>query len=338
MYEGVPLPIQLKPARSIRELPQYPVFEQKKRILTQVVHEKARISHATIYTRDTLANQIESQWNDVVMHDTKGAVTLVTGYDVIAPFFKSDPDIQGFSAELSRCLKVEQDVNASADVRLEQSNLLLNYFSKHLLNKKIQLPPELQGADAVLSKGRNLARIWKTLYHSSKFLSSVSKDDTQGMDRNFRLLKDSTVFARDIIKKAGGSMTEVEGLDRDLKIDGVKGIMLFNFLKNAEKYRRSKVKVAFNGDAITISNDSPTPFNDETLDNPGKPGPNGNTGYGVFVSKNIFGLLGGYDVVLNSGTAKDGNPPYNISFTIKPAVSRISQPGGIVSPLPPPAR
>jgi len=206
-----------------------------------------------------------------------------------------------------------------------------------LLNKKIQLPPELQGADAVLSKGRNLARIWKTLYHSSKFLSSVSKDDMQGMDRNFKLLKDANVFARDIIKKAGPT-AEVEGLDRDLKVDGVKGIMLFNFLKNAEKYRHSKVKVAFNGDAITVSNDSPTPFNAETLDNPGKPGPNGNTGYGVFISKNIFGLLGGYDVVLNSGTAKDGNPPYTISFTIRPAGSGISQPGGIVSPLPPPAR
>lgn len=338
MFEGVPLPIQLKPARTIRELPQFPLFEQKKRILTSVVHEKARIAHATIYTRDTLPNQIESQWNDVVMHDTKGAVTLVAGYDVIAPFFKTDPDIQGFSSELSRCLKVEHDVNASADVRLEQSNLLLNYFSKHLLNKKIELPPELKGADAVLAKGRNLARVWKTLYHSSKFLSSVSRDDRQGMDQNFRLLKDSSVFARDIIKKAGSSTTEVEGLNRDLKIDGVKGIMLFNFLKNAEKYRHTKVKVAFKGEEVTVSNDSPTPFNEETLDNPGKPGPNGNTGYGVFISKNIFGLLGGYDVVLNSGTAKDGAPPYNISFTIRPAVSEKSQPASIVSPLPQPVR
>lgn len=302
------------------------------------MHEKARISHAKIYTRDTLENQIASQWDDVVMHDTKGAVTLVTGYDVIAPYFKSDPDIQGFSSELSRCLKVENDVNANADVRLEQSNLLLNYFTKHLLNKKINLPPELKGADAILSKGRNLARIWKTLYHSSRFLSSVSKDDVQGMDRNFKLLKDSSVFARDIIKKAGGATTEVEGLDRDLKVDGVKGIMLFNFLKNAEKYRHSKVKVTFKGDAITVANDSPNPFNEETLDNPGKPGPNGNTGYGVFISKNIFGLLGGYDVVLNSGTVKDGNPPYTISFTIKPAEKGISQPGGSVSPLPQPAR
>lgn len=338
MFEGVPLPIQLKSVRTIRELPQYPLFEQKKRTLTSVVHEKAKVAHATIYTRDTLPNQVESQWNDVVMHDTKGAVTLIAGYDIITPFFKSDPDIQGFSTELSKCMKVEHNVSASADTRLEQSNLLVNYFSKHLLNKNIQLPSELQGAETILSKGRNLARVWKTLYHSCKFLASVSKDDIQGMDKNFRLLKDSSVFARDIIKKAGSSDTEVVGLDRDLKIDGVKGIMLFNFLKNAEKYRHTKVKVTFNGEEVTVSNDSPTPLNEESLDNPGKPGPNGNTGYGVFISKNMFGLLGGYDVVLNSGTAKDGNPPYNISFTIRPAVAEKSQPTGTVSPLPQPVQ
>ncbi|MFH0772905.1 MAG: ATP-binding protein [bacterium] len=317
-----PSPHKLRKHLPLREWSQYPLFDHQRHILMLTVEDKAEKRYAA-EGHGALPGYINSQWTQVTMHDARGIVSLMNGYNEISPFFPDNTYLQGFSQMFSHMQAMEHDLCIPSETLLEQSNLLINYARKNLTNKEFSLPPEVKYMEKTIERAKVLARIWRMLYYSSKFLNSLSKNDMIGMDKHFGILKNSSFFAGDIVKKAGRNNTTVTGLRRHQQIDGVKGIILHNLLKNAEthKAKDSKVEVVFNGDAITISNDSRTPFPERSLDHPGEPGPKGNTGYGVFISKNIFGLLGGYDVVLNSGTTKDGGHPYRVSFTIKPSES-----------------
>lgn len=299
------------------ETPKRSDFEQRRKILTQVVLEKAKNDLAT-KGKKTLAEYEDENWGNVILHDARNPITVLSTYDLLASALTDDVELQEFSKRHSHSLRVSENTQSTTDEKLEAIQSMMGYFKAHLLDKELKLPPSLKGVEKLIQSSKTTARIWSMLNHSSNLISSLSKNNNFAVEKNAKLLTETNVFTRDIIKKVGNESIIVRGLDRDQKIDGAKGIILFNLIKNANKHHQSTVKVSFKGDEITVYNDSETPFDEKIFSHPGNPGVNGHTGYGLFISKNIFGLLGGYDIVVNGGTSKDIGPPYNVSFTIKP--------------------
>lgn len=311
-------PIASEPQPLSEEKKEVPsTFEQQRKILADVIKEKS-IKESSSSEGEALDKHIQDAWEDVIFHDTRGTVGVFGIFETLAHSFEGNVELREFVNRMNSSIAVNKEPTSTTEQKIEAAHQMVSYFRRHLLQQEFKLPPELKAAESLIAYSKTVARLWGMLHNSASLLSGVSRNDASEIKKSSQLLKETKIYTRDIVKKVRGTHVVISGLERDQQIDGAKGILLFNLLKNANRYKKTTVHVSFKGDEITVYNDSETPFNSDIFDHPGNPGAGGNTGYGMFISKNIFGLVGGYDVVVNSGTSKDIGPPFNVSFTIRP--------------------
>ncbi|MFH0772904.1 MAG: hypothetical protein V1922_01165 [bacterium] len=323
----------------LQKLPGYSLFDQSRRKLEEMMHASAIPAYLASFPNRPeepvpypYTHYLNTQWENFILHDTKGTATLLVGLDMIKDFATGLSEEDGavlsrFSAELARVREEDKVPNIPMGVKIRSIDFCMQYFQKHLLHRKFDLPDEAKPLEKLVNDAKTTTMIWPMLYHSALTLNSIAQGGDERLKSNIYRLKDTKVYARDVIKKASSRTNVITtGIKGKMQLDGIKGIMLLNLVKNAVRHSTKGVLVKFDGDEITVINTSVDPVTRNNLFEPGKPGKSGNTGFGLFTSRNIFGSLGGYDIVLNSGSDADGAPPYTVSFTIKPLKDPSQEP------------
>ncbi|MFZ2026183.1 MAG: ATP-binding protein [Microgenomates group bacterium] len=368
---GVPpshVDMRVRANPSVKELPQFPTFlksvnllhrrinaasvdelKKKQERLRGVEEQRKIIEAATQVVLPPPAESVvdvderydpQPRWRNFVLHDVRSLITTTTGMSriVSSVLAEKDPQFEMF-ATLG---KAAADTNTNDDLslmkKIQTVDHCITYFD-HNIDKAVSVAEEdFKPYKGTIESVKNVAKVWDMLYRSSLMLNGVRNEDYDQVDRWFKALSKTQVTLKDIFPVAAKHMTvEYPPEIGDKKIDGVRGIMLFNLVKNAAVHKKSYIKVGMKDGEITVENDAEGLPEESDMFTRLRPGKKGNTGFGLFTIKNIYGTLGGHDVTYE-GKKGSADSPDTVTFTIKPAVPEKSQPASTVSPLPQPAR
>jgi hypothetical protein len=172
-------------------------------------------------------------------------------------------------------------------------NRLLQYFPAN---------DEMVRDDAFIKSATAMARTWGLFHHSSSFLLGITSNNERQAARSYHKLESTTYSLSDVLDASVVRKREMVncGLPISDTVNGIEALMIHNLLKNADRHAVSAIDIFRNGDQLVIQNDSHTFPDRSTLFFPGTPGVGGNTGFGLFTMKHIFGALGGYTLDLVS--------------------------------------
>lgn len=248
------------------------------------------------------------------------------------------PQFETFAALGKAAAEDNTNDSLSLAKRIQSIDHCITYFDHNIDSAVAMAKDEFELYKGTIDSVKNFAKVWDMLYRSSLMLNGVKNEDYDQVNRWFNALSQTQVTLKDIFPVAAKHMTvEYPPEIGEKRVDGVRGIMLFNLLKNAAVHKKSYIKVGMKDGEITVENDAEELPAEDNMFTRLRPGKKGNTGFGLFTIKNIYGTLGGYDVVYD-GKKGSVDSPDIVTFTIKPAVPEKSRLASSVSPLPQLAR
>lgn len=282
----------------------------------------------------------QPRWRNFVMHDVRSLITTTTGMSRIVSSVLADkgPQFEMFATLGKAAADNNTNDNLSLMKKIQSVDHCITYFDHNIASAVAAAEEDFKPYKGTIESVKNVAKVWDMLYRSSLMLNGVKNEDYDQVNRWFNALSQTQVTLKDIFPVAAKHMTvEYPPEIGEKKIDGVRGIMLFNLIKNAAVHKKSYIKVGMKDGEITVENDAEGLPEEGDMFTRLRPGKKGNTGFGLFTIKNIYGILGGQDVVYE-GKKGSKDLPDTVTFTIKPAVPEKSRQASSVSPLPQLAR
>lgn len=289
----------------------------------------------------------EGHWNDFVLHDFNGvsnlSLSMATVLNVISDNIKLSKDsAQVLSPEALLLQKAGNDFMYKTKNQLPPGEKItytdefFRVFNKNIGTVMKKDKQHLGEYKKLFANATKPIKIWDMVFNSARMLNAVKDENYEDLDHWLGKLQETHVSVGSIIPAAIKGTTSVECIPKELlkkDLDGVEGIILFNLIKNANVYKNSYIKVYETNGALVVENDSDTPIDKSHLYEPMRPGENkGNTGFGLFTAKKVFGALSGVDLSCETEDATEGRP-HIIKFMIKKL-----PPSDTVSPLPPPSQ
>jgi hypothetical protein len=241
-----------------------------------------------------------------VLHDVNGVVTIPRGFiSALGSLHLPFEEARMLQESTSKLAKIFDNPKQPLSERLYAMDTFMRDVVKHLGTLEAKAGREAFGPWAdYIDKSKRVVKIWDMLSHSSRLLSGVADMDITTIYESYDQLKQVSVRMGDIVPVAiKDADITVEFVPQDRTngvIDGVQGIMLFNLLKNAKVFKKSYIRVIEKNGELTVQNDAVKPVDTSHFFQPMKKGEGGNTGFGLFTMKHIFGALAGRDVSAQS--------------------------------------
>lgn len=353
---------------SVKDLPQFPTFLKNVHLLHRRINtasadelkkkqerlqglevQRRIIEEATHVALSPAAESVvdteerydpQPRWRNFVMHDVRSLITTTTGMSRIVSSVLADkgPQYEMFATLGKAAADNNTNDNLSLMKKIQSVDHCITYFDHNIESAVAAAEEDFKPYKGTIKSVKNVAKVWDILYRSSLMLNGVKNEDYDQVNRWFNALSKTQVTLKDIFPVAAKHMTvEYPPEIGEKKIDGLRGIMLFNLVKNAAVHKKSYIKVGMKDGEIMVENDAEGLPEKSDMFTRLRPGKKGNTGFGLFTIKNIYGELGGLDVIYEG---KKGSPdsPDTVTFTIKPVSSEKSQPVSTVSPLPQPVQ
>jgi hypothetical protein len=268
----------------------------------------------------------QAAWEKFVLHDVQSTMTLISGTSMLCQAYREKypslytEAIKSYEDKIIRFTEDNSNVNTKPlDHKIDKDYEGLITLYKD--NRAALILPE--GSDpyfsTLLKKTDDYIKVWPLLSSSSHLLNAIRQGNDKDILGRLKELQLMSVPLKDIFSLSTIKLRpEIIKIYDDVKVDGVTAIMVHNLLKNAQRYSSSYVDFSMGPQGITVTNDTRNAPDEKKLFHPEKPQVGGNTGYGLFTARKIFGPLGGKDIEYRNLSSNKTEPPYDVSFTIKP--------------------
>lgn len=248
----------------------------------------------------------DHEYKDFIFHDFNNII-LTLGYLEFS--FKEDNELQQLANDIRAILDIQKN-------NKNKSSQTSNIFPSLSLEQIEQLKSKLEILKTRFNNQvDNLADKIKTNLELSLVSLQIIQFLMNPNNDNFKQIAENQVDINLILSKLQPNSYSINKTD-NVKLNYADSIIIFNLLKNAQRYNRNKIKINITDESdIEIINDSESNLPEEglfTLKGKGKD-KKSHTGYGLFIAQ-FLALSDGKIIVASSEKKTDGT--YEIKFRL----------------------
>lgn len=308
--------IQTGPSqRNITELPGYARFKLSADQLPALLQSRV------IDPANTSAENIKRAKQRFVLHDIRSSTSLLAGLRM----FVDAGLVPATSATEELKRQIEEIKKMNDDITVSTRNLIDAYRTLAELVRKNgdKLAQTAQKTDPLtenyIQNTRNTAEVFPTLVESALFMNSIVRGDMVKGEKHLHALQRQRVSA-DTLGRVFGNELVTQGHVKvsGAEVDGVRALMAFNIIQELKRTGIKDVFLDIGPGAITIRTKSDHAMDKTRLFQPStKTQGKELTGDGLYVIKQFYGSLLGYNIRFADNSDNRSAGPYETQFSIE---------------------
>lgn len=300
--------IEVAQTPSIKELPHFGEFVKTTNKIPKILKRNAE--HSSVSTA------LETE--NFTLHDVRGSATLLAGMQHI----RGTGPVWDKYVKLVDFMSGRRNANRSYADQIRSYEELATFIRNH--DNELTLTHLGEEQSALFSGTRNaislIAKVWPMIHYSSLMVdAAVNKKKYDHVNQWRHELIRHPLTVKDIVNVAvRRTCTNLDDSALLQKVDGVRGMMLFNVLKRISSAGNTNVRVIpLRHGGFTIFADTRGVTGNERQFS-AEVGRNGEAMYGLFTVKELHGKLAGMDITYKDDSHFVDGPPYHIQYNIVP--------------------
>lgn len=238
-------------------------------------------------------------WQKFVMHDINGVLTLP---QIVASALGATSHESAESKILARSselLSKGYNISRPLPNRIQAADAFMDDMATNFEAAIAKEGDKVSQFKEYFEKSKRSIWIWKMISSSAHLLEGIHTQNAAEIKRWATELSNTRVMIADIVHITDKHVKKIVCTPPELlssMTDGVRGIMLFNLLKNAHVHAKSEIQITENNGELVVANDTKEPVDSSVLFQPMKKGQDGNTGFGLFTLKHVYGAISGVQI------------------------------------------